>query len=259
VDLMGKVVIVTGGGGPGCGRAISRRFASDGAVVVAVDVDEEGGRQTVSAITEAGGKASFVQTDVADEDQAQALMARVEREYGRLDVLVNNASRFVSGLLEGWVETFQVDLMGTLYMSLAAIDLMKRSGGGAIVNMTAEPAIGFKPHRAPAYCAAKAAVVRFSSALAGLREECGIRVNCLAPYWIAVPEVLEAIESMTPEDRVRYNVPDVLLQPEEIADIVYHLATDEGLAGRVMICYGGQPPRLIPTNDRGYAHFESPA
>lgn len=86
------IAVVTGAGGSGCGRAIARRFAKDGAAVVASDINENGGHETVRLIEDAGGRAVFFRADVRDERQVRDLIAFAEQSYGGVSVLVNNAS-----------------------------------------------------------------------------------------------------------------------------------------------------------------------
>ena len=92
MELAGKVVIVTGSGGPGSGRAHARRMAREGASVVVNDIDERGGWETVELILKEGGRASFLSADVGVESEARGLIAFAENTYGGLDVLVNNAT-----------------------------------------------------------------------------------------------------------------------------------------------------------------------
>ena len=90
----------------------------------------------------------------------------------------------------------------------------------------------------------------------GLAVTHGIRVNCLAPGWIATHGPLEYWQSLTPEERIERGVPSKLLQPEDIAAAVLKLATDETLAGRVVLWWSEDRPRLIADGDRGYHNFE---
>ena len=256
MTLQGKVAIVTGAGGGGSGRASARRLASDGAWVIVSDIDVQGGLETVRLITAAGGQATFLRADVGVESEVRALVAFAETTYGGLDIMVNNAGSYYPKVLEYWVETMQCNLFGVLYGTLHAVEAMRRRGGGAIVNLGSTSGLGFGPANSPAYDAAKAAVIRLTGGLAGLHEQYRIRVNCLVPHWIATPEVSAYVLALTPEQRRQRQVPDVLLRPAEIADAVVQLATDERLAGRVMVCWGGQPRRLLPYADRGYALLE---
>jgi NAD(P)-dependent dehydrogenase (short-subunit alcohol dehydrogenase family) len=99
-------------------------------------------------------------------------------------------------------------------------------------------------------------VIRLTTGLAFLGEQAGIRVNCLAPGWIAVPEVSAYWETLTPAQRLERSVPSRLLQTSQIADAVMRLATDESLAGRVLVWWSEDEPGLIPFSDRGYTKLE---
>ncbi len=135
---------------------------------------------------------------------------------------------------------------------------MRRRGGGSIVNVSSTSALGhgYKPSSSPGYDVAKAGVLRLATMLAPLAERDKIRVNCILPDWVATPEVQEYFDSLTPEQREEQGVPPVLTTLEEIADAVVTLATDESLAGRVMVWWSGQPPRMIPCGDRGHVGWE---
>jgi NAD(P)-dependent dehydrogenase (short-subunit alcohol dehydrogenase family) len=252
-----QVVIVTGAGGLGCGRAIATRFAKNGAAVVVSDINDTGGQATAELISRTGGRVAFCRADVRDEGQVRALMAFAESTFGRVSVLVNNASSpepTVDGL-DGWTESLQTDLMGTLYAAQWAIESMRRTGGGSIVNIASISALWHgrrTPGGFPGYDVAKAGVIRLTTGLGALAEQVRIRVNCLAPGWIATGGALQYWESLSPAERTARGVPEKLLQPEEVADVVVRLATDESLSGRVVIWWSVDSPRLIGWGDRGY-------
>jgi NAD(P)-dependent dehydrogenase (short-subunit alcohol dehydrogenase family) len=257
LTIAGKVAIVTGAGGVGCGRAIAQRFAREGAVVVVSDIHQERGQEVRQQIKEAGGRAAFYSADVRQEEQVRALVAFAEKTFGALHILINNASApFRPGEpLDHWSDTVQTDLFGTIYATRFAIDAMRRCGGGAIVNMSSISALwhGRPLHNAsPSYDLAKAGVIRLTTGLAWLGEKQGIRVNCLAPGWIAVPEVMAYWETLTPAERLKRSVPSRLLETHQIADAVLRLVTDESLAGRVMVWWSEDEPGLIPWADQGY-------
>ncbi|HTK28406.1 MAG TPA: SDR family oxidoreductase [Vicinamibacterales bacterium] len=256
-----RVAVVTGAGGAGCGRAIALRFAADGAAVVASDRDETGARETARLVEAAGGRASFLKADVKDESQVRDLIEFAEATYGRVSVLVNNASAIEAAAagMAGWIESLQTDLMGAMYAMHWAIEAMRRGGGGSIVNISSISALWHgrtKPGGFPAYDAAKAGMLRLTTGLASLAQTDNIRVNCLAPGWIATEGPRQYWESLTPAERVERGVPARLLQPLQIADIVLRMSRDGTLAGRVVIWWSEDPPRLIRWGDRGYVAYE---
>jgi len=137
--------------------------------------------------------------------------------------------------------------------TLAAIEAMRRRGGGAIVNIGSTSALGHgrKHSPWPAYDVGKMAQMRLTTTLACLRDRENIRVNCLVPAWVASPGPKEYWESLTPAQRRERGVPDTLISLEEIAGAILRLATDESLFGRIMVWWNGQPPRLI-ARDPGF-------
>ena len=255
-------VIVTGAGGTGCGRAIALRFARDGAPIVVSDINEDGGRETVALIARQGGRAAFFRADVRDADQARDLITFGERAFGRVGVLVNNASApfHPDEPLEHWADLVGTDLMGTMFVTRHAIDAMRRSGGGAIVNIASISGLwhgrGHGVNSAPAYDAAKAGMISLTTMLAGLAASDSIRVNCLAPGWIATDGPRQYWESLTADERLERGVPARLLSTDQIAAAVARLATDTTLAGRVLVWWSESAPRLIKWADRGYRDFD---
>ncbi|HKE28676.1 MAG TPA: SDR family NAD(P)-dependent oxidoreductase [Bryobacteraceae bacterium] len=251
-----RVVIVTGAGGSGCGRSIAARFAMDGAATVVSDIDEEGGQLTVRRIEREGGRAAFFRADVRREPEVKELVSFAENTFGELNVLINNASApRGDGNIETWVDSIETDLLGAMRVTQLAIEAMRRGGGGAIVNIASVSALwhGRKtPGGIPGYDVAKAGMIRMTTRLAPLAETDGIRVNCLAPGWIATDEVRNYWESLTAEQRSARNVPSRLLTTDQIAEAVVRLAEDRSLAGRVLVWWSEDSPQLINWGDRGY-------
>jgi len=259
MKLDGKVAIVTGSGGGGTGRAVARRFAREGAAVVVSDVKQAGGEETAGLIAAEGGRAVFRRADVRVESEVKALVESAEATFGGLDVLVNNASSPDGyGLLTGWTDAVNLEILAPMYATLASIEAMRRRGGGAIVNMGSTSALGHgrKHSNWPAYDVGKMAQMRLTTTLGRLRESDNIRVNCLVPAWIASPGPKEYWESLTPEQRRERGVPETLLSLDEVADAILLLATDESLFGRIMVWWNGQPPRLIAAGDQGFGELE---
>src|SRR5262245_2343796 len=259
MDLKNKVAIVTGSGGGGSGRAEARRFAREGCLVVVSDIDESGGRQTLDMIKNAGGRAAFCRADVAIESDVKSLLAFAEHTFGGVDIIINNASGpgyHPEAPLEYWFETVQIDLLGAMYGTRHGIDAMRRRGSGVIINIGSTSALAHGNSKAPGYDVAKMGVIRLTTALGWLGEREGIRVNCLVPDWVASPEVKAFFDGLTPEQRQRGGVPEVLTSLEEVADAVVELVNDDKLCGRVMVLWSGKPPRLIPMGDPGYQRLE---
>jgi NAD(P)-dependent dehydrogenase (short-subunit alcohol dehydrogenase family) len=257
-----SVAIITGSGGAGCGRAIARRFAKDGSAVIVSDINEQGGNETVQLIHSAGGQAAFFRADVRDEHQVCDLITFAERTFGRLTTLINNASGPFrpDEAPEFWADTVQTEFLGALHAMRYAIEAMRRSGGGAIVNIASISGLWhgrrFSTTRAPAYDAAKEGILRLTTTLQYLAATDNIRVNCLAPGWIATEGPRQYWESLTPTERIERGVPSRLLSLDDIANAVTRLATDSTLAGRVLIWWSEDQPRLIKWGDRGYRDTE---
>jgi NAD(P)-dependent dehydrogenase (short-subunit alcohol dehydrogenase family) len=261
MNIKGKTAIITGSGGPGCGRATALRFAREGAHVVVSDFNDDAGRETRLEIERDGGRCAYFHADVRREDDVRRLIEFAERTFGSVSVLVNNASGpdfGPIGPLEHWTDMVATDLLGATYATRYAIDAMRRSrDGGAIVNISSTSALGYGPGSPwPAYDAAKSGILHLTTGLGRLAETDRVRVNCLVPDWVASPQVVAYVNSLKPEERGPRGVPERLITPDEIAAEVLHLATDDSLAGRVMVWWCGQPPRLIPWRDRGYERLE---
>ena len=263
MEIRDSVAVVTGAGGAGCGGAIAARFASAGAIVVVADIDEDGGRATVERIERQGGAACFHRADVRDQREVRALLDFAERGFGGLHVLVNNASAaFCPGQpLERWSEIIETDLFGAMWATRIGIDAMRRGVGGAIINVSSTSALAHGRTRSsgsPAYDVAKAGVLRLTTMLGSLGAEENIRVNCIVPDWVATPDVRSYWDTLTPDQRSSQGIPARLTTVEEIASAALWLATDETLAGRALVWWSGDEPRLIPWGDPGYASLEPP-
>ena len=253
-----RCVIVTGAGGIGCGRSISVRFANKGTSVVVCDIDDAGGNETVRVIERNGGHAAFFRADVRKEEQVRNLVAFAAEQFGAIDVLVNNASAPHGQGIDEWMDSLETDLLGAVYATRWTIEAMRHSGGGAIVNVASISALwhGRKsPGGFPGYDIAKAGMIRMTTRLASLAETDGIRVNCLAPGWIATEGVRPHWEQITPAERVARGAPSRLLTTEQISNAVLRLAEDRSLAGRVLVWWSEDAPRLIEWGDRGYHKF----
>jgi NAD(P)-dependent dehydrogenase (short-subunit alcohol dehydrogenase family) len=241
VELSGRYALVTGAGA-GIGRATALALGRAGASIVAVDVDEAAAGETVSL---AGGGVA-VRADVSRDDELRAAFDAAER----LDVLVNNAGGvdrpfFPEARVERWTTVLDVNLRATMLGIQLALERMEN--GGAIVNVASVAGIGYGPHRAPEYAAAKAGVARLTAALAPLAER-GVRVNCICPDFVDTPAARRSLERMSAEERA---AAPPLVPVERVAAAILDLVRDDDLAGRVLVCPASGDWRLLP-NERGY-------
>lgn len=247
MEIAGKAAVITGGAS-GIGRATAERLVREGAMVVIADRDEALGMETAKALEAAGARAIFVRADVTNEaDAARMLQAAVD-EFGRLDILYNNAGiglgrpNFQSVEVARWKQVIEIDLIGVILGCHLAAPIMEKSGGGAIVN-TASMA-GLYPFKEdPVYGAAKAGVVNFTYSLAPWAARLNIRVNCVCPGVVDTPLVRKAEAAALRAGRPT-GVPQTILPPSAIADAVVTLVRDESLAGRA-IEIRPSGPRLV--------------
>jgi NAD(P)-dependent dehydrogenase (short-subunit alcohol dehydrogenase family) len=235
-QLDGKITLVTGGGS-GIGRATSLEMARGGARLVVADVNEDGGRQTVDGIEEAGGEAIFVPANVTSEADVARLVAAAVETYGRLDCAVNNAGiggrgpegqRFATHETteEHWARIIAVNLTGVFLCLKHEIAQMQQQVGGAIVNIASIAGLvgGF----GMPYTAAKHGVVGVTRQAALEYAKQGIRVNAVCPGVIETPMVAAAFAD-TPDLQERWRALEPIgrfAAPSEVAAAVAWLCSD---------------------------------
>ncbi len=250
--LEGQVALVTGGG-TGIGRAIARAFAREGARVgVNYSKSRAKAEEVVREIAAAGGQARALQADVSREAEARGLVEAVAAEWGRLDVLVNNAGwtrrtphTDLDALTdEIWHRTLAVNLYGAWYCMRHAIPRMQRQGRGVIINVTSVAAF-HGMGSSMAYCASKAALTTLSKSLARAFGP-AIRVNNLAPGLVETGFV-DWPPGVYEEGRRAVSTPD-LPQVEDLAEAAVFLAADaKATTGSTLFVDGG----VIPLGPRG--------
>jgi NAD(P)-dependent dehydrogenase (short-subunit alcohol dehydrogenase family) len=256
MDLAGAGVVVTGGGS-GIGRAAALAFASGGASVAVADIAEDAGSETVSLVEAAGGRAAFFATDVADPRQIERLLDGAEAEFGRVDVVCNNAGIVCGAPL--WPDTdpdrlmrqIAVDLGGVVIGTRLAIERLARRGGGAVVN-TASMAAIVPMVEEPAYSATKSAVLMFTRACAAVATTHGVRVTAVMPGLVETPLLAKSGDGTKPAvwvDKARGFLP--VEQADDVAAVIVDLAR-EGAGGEWRLV------SALPDRDRALIRMKVP-
>jgi 2-hydroxycyclohexanecarboxyl-CoA dehydrogenase len=243
----GKIAIVTGAGG-GIGSAISKKLASEGAHVVVTDMNGDLASATVAEIETAGGNASAVVADIAENASCRELIAKAIATHGKIDILCNNAGINRRGNIlaiteDDWRLSFAVNIDAMFHLCKAVIPHMIEAGGDAIVNTASQWGLHPAPNHI-AYNVTKAAVASFTQNLARDYAPKKIRVNAVCPGEIHTP-MLEAgvkrsgrtiadLDKMVPFGRIG--------KPEEVAALVAFLASDEAefICGSLVEITGAQ-------------------
>ena len=242
--LQNKVAIITGAAS-GMGADEARLFAREGAKVIIADVLEDLACQVEAQITEAGGDATFVHTDVTNEASWQNLISQTLARYGKLDILVNNAgisSRSESDILDtaGWQRIMDVNATGVFLGTKHAVEQMRQTGGGSIVNISS--IMGFVGGEGghPAYHASKGAVRIFTKAMAVQYGPDGIRVNSVHPGFMP-PMRSSQPDDGTRAEQIRQTPLRRSGETIEVAYGVLFLASDEAsfVTGTELVIDGG--------------------
>ena len=246
-ELEGKVAIITGAAS-GIGRAAVELFAAEGATVVAADVSDEAGQRLADELAAKRSTCTFVHVDVSSESDVEAMVHLALSQFGRLDVLFNNAgvegeqAPTADATIDNWERVIDINLKGVFLGMKHGIKAMLRTGGGSIVNNASVAGlVGFAG--IPAYCASKGGVVQLTRVAALEYATQGIRVNCLCPGIIDTPMVerfthdnpaaLEQLKQLEPVGR--------LGRPREVAELALFFASDRSsfITGAVIPVDGG--------------------
>jgi 3-oxoacyl-[acyl-carrier protein] reductase len=241
-----KVVLITGSA-QGIGRAIALRFAKEGTKIALNDIEaqKENLEKVKKEIEKLGGKANYYFADVSKYEDVERMVQDIQKDFGKLDVLVNNAGICADRTLakmtkEEWQKVIDIDLTGVFNCTKAALPLIIQSQG-KIINISS--LVGLRGNFGQTnYAAAKAGIIGFTKSLAKEVGRFGVTVNAIAPGFIETsltqnlpPQVVETVKKFTPLGRFG--------KPEEVASLVFFLASDEAnfITGAVINIDGGLP------------------
>jgi NAD(P)-dependent dehydrogenase (short-subunit alcohol dehydrogenase family) len=247
--LSGKVAVVTGAA-VGLGRAVAGRYAREGAAVVVADTDVTAGAAVVEQIRKDGGRGIFVATDVGEEREVSTLFQAAWANFGRIDVLYNNAAVLLYGRdlrahelsLEVWEHVMRVNLGGAFLCSKHAIPFMLKQGGGSIINVGSPTGLSGCAPDLTAYSTSKAGVMGLTRVMAAAYARDGIRVNSLIPGTMDTPMNHHLLSNEETREQYREAVPMGRLgRPCDIEGLAVFLASEESsyCTGGLYTCDGG--------------------
>lgn len=242
--LMNKVAVITGAAA-GLGRATAMLFNREGAKVVIADIDTKDGEKTAQEIRDAGGQATFVQANVASEADARRMVETAVREFGRLDILVNNAAIQVERTVaetteEEWDRVLGVNLKGCFLCSKHAILQMRKQGSGNIVCISSLSGLVSNSNQA-SYNASKHGIIGLAKCMAHDHASDGIRVNTVCPGSIAHTKATARLSEEWLAPFRKANLLERFAEPPEIANCILFLASDDSsfVTGSTLVADGG--------------------
>ncbi len=246
--LADKVALITGAGS-GIGRHSALLFASEGAAVAVVDVNEAGARETVAEIESAGGNALFVRADVSVAADDERMIAETETHFGHLEVLFNNAG--IMDARDGhaedtdeavWDLTMAVNAKGVFLGCKYGLPALRRAGGGSIINTASFVALLGAATPQLAYTASKGAVLALTRELAVVHARENIRVNALCPGPLRTELLMKFLDTESKRQRRLVHVPMGRFgEAREMAQAALYLASDESsfVTGTEFVVDGG--------------------
>ena len=256
--LDGKVALITGGGS-GMGAVASELFAAEGAKILLTDVADEAGAGVADRIRDAGGEATYVHADVAQEGDARVMVEAAVETYGGLSVLYNNAGVMLSG--DGsvhstdasiWETTLAVNVRGVANGCKYGIPAMIEAGGGSVINVASFVAWMGAATSQIAYTASKGAVLSMTREIAVEYARKGIRCNALCPGPIDTPLLAELLSDPERRQRRFVHIPMGRLgRAEELAKAALFLASDDSsfMTGASLIVDGGITAAYVTPED----------
>ncbi|MCB8945095.1 MAG: glucose 1-dehydrogenase [Ardenticatenaceae bacterium] len=246
--LADKVALITGAGS-GIGRETALLFAREGAKVVAVDINDTAGKETVQMVVEDGGTAVYVHADVAQAADCEKMVQTAESTYGQLNILFNNAGishaqddDALNTSEEVWDLTFQINVKGVFLGCKYGIPALRRAGGGSIINVASFVALLGAATPQLAYTASKGAVLSMTRELATIHARENIRVNALCPGPLRTELLMKYLNTEEKRQRRLVHIPMGRFgEAHEIARAVLFLASDESsfTTGSTFVVDGG--------------------
>ncbi len=246
--LADKVALVTGAAS-GIGREAVLLFAREGASVIAVDIDDVGGRETGAAAESEGGHAHFVAADISQDDACRQMVEESERIYGRLHVLFNNAGVMLGDDGDSqataesvWDQTMNINAKGVFLGCKHGIPALRRAGGGSIINTASFVAVLGAATPQIAYTASKGAVLSMTRELAVIHARENIRANALCPGPLRTKLLMDFLDTEEKRQRRLVHVPMGRFgEASEMAKAALFLASDESsyLTGSTFVVDGG--------------------
>ncbi|HYC45761.1 MAG TPA: glucose 1-dehydrogenase [Burkholderiales bacterium] len=243
-----KVVLITGAGA-GIGRESSLLFAREGATIVAVDVNGQAAQETAALVQKEAGRATSCAADVSKASDCERMIAVAEREFGRLDVLFNNAGIMhakdddaISTEEAVWDLTMNVNAKGVFFGCKYGIPALRRAGGGSVINTASFVALLGAATPQIAYTASKGAVLALTRELAVLHAREGIRVNALCPGPLKTKLLMDFLDTDEKKQRRLVHIPMGRFgEAAEIARAALFLASEESsyVTGTEFLVDGG--------------------
>lgn len=246
--LRDKVALITGAGS-GIGMEAALLFSSEGAGIVAVDVNDDAGKETVKQIESKGGKAIYVHADVSKGEDCNKMVAAAEQTFGKLNILFNNA-----GIMDSnddnamtteeavWEKTMAINLKGVFLGCKYGIPALKRAGGGSIINTASFVAVLGAATPQLAYTASKGGVLSMTRELAVIHAREGIRVNALCPGPLRTELLMKFLNTEQKKQRRLVHIPMGRFgEAREIAKAALFLASDDSsyMTGASLMVDGG--------------------
>lgn len=243
MEIDDRVAVVTGAAA-GIGQAIACRLAGHGARLVLADIGDC--TQTLRLIADAGGEATPVVGDLRDDSQVRRLVEVTVERFGGIQILVNNAgggqptARYPDAGAP-WSAVLGLNLRTPMLATQLALPALS-AAGGVVVNIASTAGLDHAPYDWPEYAAAKAGLIRFTTAMADLPRRAGVRVTCVVPDWVRTPRAAAELAAMSADDRAAHPPPIPL---PVLTDAVIELIRNDDLSGHVVVLRPDQQARPL--------------